>query len=62
MPLFAATLVGCLLQDDIRVVHVVLMSTGLGLMYLGHRLDYHPGVHADGARDRTPDEHVTEHP
>ena len=40
-PVFAATLVGCLLKDEVRVVHIVLMSVGLALMYLGHRLEYH---------------------
>ncbi len=42
-PVFAATLVGCLLKDDVRVIHIILMSIGLGLMYLGHRLEYHGG-------------------
>ena len=40
-PVFAATLVACLLKEEVQLIHIILMSTGLALMYLGHRLDYH---------------------
>ena len=41
VPVFAGTLVGCVLEDDVRVIHIVLLSVGAALMYLGHRLEYH---------------------
>jgi hypothetical protein len=41
VPVFAATLVGCLLQGEARVIHFVLLGVGLALIYLGHRLEYH---------------------
>ena len=40
-PVFAATLVACLLKEKVQLIHIILMSTGLALIYLGHRLDYH---------------------
>jgi hypothetical protein len=35
-PIFAATLVACLLSGETAVSHGVLMATGLGMMGLGH--------------------------
>ena len=40
-PVFAATLVACLLREEVRLIHVVLMGSGLALIYLGHRLEHH---------------------
>ena len=40
-PVFAATLVGCLLKEEVQLIHIILMSTGVALMYIGHRRDYH---------------------
>ena len=40
-PIFAATLVGCILKDEVSIVHGVLMTFGLALVYLTHRRDHH---------------------
>ncbi len=40
-PIFAATLVACLLSGELAVAHVILMATGLGMMGLGHWSDHH---------------------
>ena len=40
-PVFAATLVACLLKEQVQLIHIILMSSGLALIYLGHRMDYH---------------------
>ncbi len=40
-PMFVATLVACLLREEMRLIHVVLMGSGLALIYFGHRLEYH---------------------
>ena len=42
-PMFAATLVGCLLREEVRLMHVVLMGSGVALIYLGHRMEHHAG-------------------
>ena len=42
-PMFAATLVSCLIKDEIRLIHIILISIGLAFLYLGHRLEYHDG-------------------
>ena len=41
VPIFAASLVGCLLADRFEVIHGILMGVGLALIYLSHRLEYH---------------------
>ena len=41
VPIFAGTLVGCVLKDDVTWVHGGLLTLGLALIYLGHRWDYH---------------------
>lgn len=38
-PIFAATLVGCLLKGQVQPIHGVLMAVGFALIYLGHRLE-----------------------
>jgi hypothetical protein len=43
VPIFAATLVGCLLQGEVHLIHVVLLVTGLALVFVGHRLEHHAG-------------------
>ena len=40
-PVFAATLVGCLLKEEVRLIHIVLLGSGLALIFLGHRLEHH---------------------
>ncbi len=40
-PIFAATLVGCLLQEELRLIHIVLMGIGIAFICIGHRLEYH---------------------
>ncbi len=41
VPVFAGTLVACLLREEVRLIHVILMGSGLALIYLGHRLEHH---------------------
>ena len=41
VPLFAASLVGCLLKNELHLIHVILMTIGIALVYIGHRLEYH---------------------
>ncbi|MFT7619626.1 MAG: hypothetical protein ACI97A_003282 [Planctomycetota bacterium] len=41
VPIFSATLVGCILKDEVRLLHYVLMGIGLALIYLAHRLEHH---------------------
>ncbi|MHC5113119.1 MAG: hypothetical protein ACYTGP_01665 [Planctomycetota bacterium] len=52
VPVFAATLVGCLLTGEFELVHAVLLATGLALIFLGHRVEYHGD--ADSAQAATP--------
>jgi hypothetical protein len=40
-PVFAGTLVACLLSRELTVMHGVLMATGLGMMALGHWGEHH---------------------
>ncbi|MFT7541830.1 MAG: hypothetical protein ACI9HE_003564 [Planctomycetota bacterium] len=40
-PVIAATLVGCILKEEVKWQHMALLLTGLALVYLGHRLDHH---------------------
>ena len=40
-PVFAATLVACLLSNELKLLHGILMVTGLGMMGLSHFRDYH---------------------
>lgn len=40
-PVFAATLVGCILRDEVRLVHIVLMAFSVALIYFGHRSEHH---------------------
>ena len=40
-PIFAGTLVACLVKEEARPVHFVLLGVGLGLVYLGHRIEHH---------------------
>ena len=40
-PIFAAALVGCVLEGALRPVHFALIGTGFALIFLGHRADYH---------------------
>ena len=42
-PIFAATLVACLLSGDYQVIHTVLMAVGLVMMALGHWGQHHRG-------------------
>ena len=41
-PTFAATLVACFLSGEFAWLHGVLLTTGVALVYLDHRLAYHP--------------------
>ena len=41
VPMFTATLVGCLFKEQYETIHFILMTLGLAFMYLGHRLEYH---------------------
>lgn len=40
-PIFAATLVACLLADQFAPLHGVLMATGLGMMGVCHWRTHH---------------------
>ncbi len=40
-PIFAATLVGCLLSERMTVTHYILMAVGLALIVVGHWGTYH---------------------
>ena len=40
-PIFAATLVACLLSGKVYLMHYILLLTGLGMMILSHWHDYH---------------------
>ncbi len=40
-PVFAATLVGCLLSGRLALAHLVLMAAGLALIALGHWGEHH---------------------
>ena len=40
-PIFAATLVACLLSGDYDLLHAVLMLAGLVMMGLSHWREYH---------------------
>ena len=40
-PIFAATLVGCLLSLKIEWIHIVLLIIGLGLIGINHWYEYH---------------------
>ena len=51
-PIFAATLVGCLLQERLEASHIALMGIGLVLIVVSHWGLYHvhgrSGPDADG--------------
>ena len=40
-PVFAATLVGCLLGHEFTMTHGILMGVGLALIVIGHWSMYH---------------------
>ena len=40
-PIFAATLVGCLLAERLETIHVVLMVLGLTMMGICHWREHH---------------------
>ena len=40
-PIFAATLVACLLKGEYHLLHAILMLTGLAMMVLNHWQQYH---------------------
>ena len=40
-PIFAATLVACLLSGELYLLHGILMLTGIGMMGLSHWRGYH---------------------
>ncbi|KAA3611548.1 MAG: hypothetical protein DWQ01_05515 [Planctomycetota bacterium] len=40
-PVFAATFVGCVLKEEVQLTHAFLLALGLGLIYYGHRQEYH---------------------
>jgi hypothetical protein len=40
-PIFAATLVACLLSEELYLLHGILMLTGIGMMGLSHWREYH---------------------
>ncbi|MEM7307315.1 MAG: hypothetical protein AAF682_11625 [Planctomycetota bacterium] len=42
-PIFAGTLVGCILREEVRLSHALLLAVGLGLVYFGHRVEHHRG-------------------
>ncbi|MEE8104526.1 MAG: hypothetical protein V3T86_03225 [Planctomycetota bacterium] len=42
VPIFSATLVGCLLAERARLEHWVLLGIGSALIYLQHRIEHHP--------------------
>ncbi|MGB5658797.1 MAG: hypothetical protein WBO54_04880 [Thermoanaerobaculia bacterium] len=41
VPVFAATLVGCLLEGDFSLLHAILMAMGLAMMGLSHWQEHH---------------------
>ncbi len=43
VPLFTATLVGCLLDGEFEPLHGVLLLAGLAMMGLGHWHEHHGG-------------------
>ena len=50
-PIFAATLVACLLSEEVAPVHGILMAAGLGMMGICHWRTHHgPG----GSQESTP--------
>ena len=40
-PIFAATLVACLLSGKVYLIHSILLLIGLGMMVLSHWHDFH---------------------
>ena len=40
-PVFAATLVGCLMTETFETTHGVLIAVGLALIFFDHRVRYH---------------------
>ena len=40
-PVFAATLVACLLVGEFNLSHAILMATGLGMMGISHWQEQH---------------------
>ena len=47
-PIFAATLVACLLEQRFQIAHLALLATGFGLLAAGHWNEHHrsaPGRH-----------------
>ena len=47
VPLFAGTLVASLLGETFTLIHGILMGTGMVLLYMDHRWNYHDGKDAD---------------
>lgn len=47
-PVFAATLVACLLSERFEATHAVLMIVGIGLMALDHLVSFHGRGHGEG--------------
>jgi hypothetical protein len=45
-PIFAATLVACLLSGKVYLLHIILLMMGLGMMVLSHWHDYHGEGHS----------------
>lgn len=43
-PIFAATLVACLLSDNFESLHIILLLVGLGMMVISHRQEHHKRV------------------
>ena len=46
VPIFAGTLVACLLARRLELLHVVLMAAGIGMMLLAHWAEHHRGKNA----------------
>lgn len=40
-PIFAGTLVGCIVKGEVRAPHLVLLVVGMLFIYLGHRFEHH---------------------
>ena len=43
-PIFAATLVACLLSGKFQALHAILMAVGLGMMAISHWQEHHQRV------------------
>ncbi|MEM8883019.1 MAG: hypothetical protein AAGD14_03030 [Planctomycetota bacterium] len=40
-PMLGGTIVGCTLAGKIEVAHWVLLAVAVGLVYVGHRVQFH---------------------